>query len=220
MRMFVIASLLIGSIGLVGCATAPRPEPKGGPRGLHANEHLDVARDHDAMARERQTWPDTRPGAPGDLRQVSIPWYRPWDTAGEHERLAETHRAKAAEIHAQYDEACRDISATEAQISPLEAYGIGGWNTTTGVIMYLSPDAGAPDQLIARMKCHRAAMMLAPSAMEDCPLDLPGIALDARGEEGGITVSIVIRDPELVAELQRRAAHDLEAAAQLRSKHR
>lgn len=204
---------------LVGCATTPMTEPKGGPRGLRANEHLDVAHQHDAMARERETWPDTRPAAPGDLRPVAIPWYRSWDTAGEHDRIADAHRARAAEIHAQYDEACRDISASEAQISPLEAYGIGGWNTTTGVIMYLAPEAGPADQLMARMKCHRAAMMMAPSGMEDCPLDLPGIALDARGEEGGVTVSIVIRDPALVAELQRRAAHDLEAAAQLRSQH-
>jgi len=220
MRQFAVASLLCGFIGLIGCATTPPPEPRGGPRGLRASQHLDVAHQHDASARERETWPDTRPAAPGDLRPVAIPWYRSWDTAGEHERLADTHRAKAAEIHTQYDEACRDIAANEARVSPLEAYGIGGWNTTTGVIMYLSPDAGPPDQLIARMKCHRAAMMLAAPGMEDCPLDLPGIALDARGEEGGITVSIVVRNPDLVAELQRRAAHDLEAAAQLRSKHR
>lgn len=213
MRLSVIATLLIG------CATTPHPEPKGGPRGLRASEHLDSARGHDAMARERETWPDTRPAAPGDLRPVAMPWYRSWDTAGEHDRLADVHRARAAEIHAAYDEACRDLPASDAQISPLEAYGLGGWNTTTGVILYLAPEAGPADHLLARMKCHRAAMMLAPSGMEDCPLDLPGIALDARGEEGGITVSIVIRDPELVAELQRRAARDLEAAAQLRAKH-
>ena len=86
--------------------------------------------------------------------------------------------------------------------------------------MYLSPDAGSPDRLLARMKCHRAAMMLAPSDMDDCPLDLPDIVLDARGDTEGITISIVARDPKLVPELQRRAAHDLEAAAQLHTKRR
>jgi hypothetical protein len=213
MRQLALAVLLIG------CATTPRSEPKGGPRGLRANEHLDAAAQHDAMARERQTWPDTRPAAPGDLRPVSMPWYRSWDTAGEHERIAEIHRAQAAEIHAQFDEACRDMPAADVRISPVEAYGIGGWNTTTGVILYLAPEAGPPDRLIARMKCHRAAMLLAPSNMEDCPLDLPDIALDARGDASGVTVSIVVRNLDLVPELQRRAAHDLEAAAQLRSKH-
>ena len=213
MRLFVLAILLIG------CATTPRPEPKGGLRGLRASEHLDAARDHDQMARERETWPDVRPAAPGNLWPVSMPWYRSWDTAGEHGRLAEVHRAKAAEIHGEYDEACRDLPTSDAQISPLQVYGISGWNTATGVIFFLSPDAGPPDRLIARMKCHRAAMLLAPSPMEDCPLDLPDIALDARGDEGGVTVSIVVRNPDLVPELQRRAAHDLEAAVQLRSKH-
>jgi hypothetical protein len=213
MRLLVLATLLIG------CATAPRPEPKGGPRGLRASEHLDAAAQHDALAREREIWPDMRPVAPGDLRPVALPWYRSWDTAGEHDRIATIHRAQAAEIHAQYDEACRDMPASDAQISPLEVYGIGGWNTTTGVIVYLSPDAGPPDQLIAWMKCHRAAMLLAPSDMEDCPLDLPDIAVDVRGDADGVAVSIVVRNLDLVPELQRRAARDLEAAAQLRWKH-
>lgn len=215
MRLFVLAPVLLG------CAAVPTPEPKGGPRGLRGSEHLEAATNHDAAARERETWPDTRMGAPGDLQQpVAMPWYRSWDTAVEHERQAQTHRAKAAEIQAQYDEACGASPGREATVSPLETFGVGGWNTATGVIVYLAPEAGPPDRLLAQMKCHRAAMMLAPSRMEDCPLDLPGIALDARGEEGGITVSIVVRDPKLVPELQRRAAHDLEAAAQRRGRAR
>ncbi|HEU4726387.1 MAG TPA: hypothetical protein VFT22_00795 [Kofleriaceae bacterium] len=224
MRSFAIAPVLLGLLGpacVLGCATNPPPEPRGGPRGLRASEHLDVARQHDASARERETWPDTRSLGPGDERHpVAMPWYRSWDTGAEHERLARTHRAQAAEIQAEYDELCGNLPASEASVSPLAAYSIGGWNTTTGVILYLAPDAGPPDRLLARMRCHRAAMMLAPSGMEDCPLDLPDIALDARGDANGITVSIVIRDPNLVPELQRRAAHDLEAAAQLRAKAR
>jgi len=54
--------------------------------------------------------------------------------------------------------------------------------------------------------------------MDDCPLDLPDIMLDARGDREGITVSIAVRDPKLVPELQRRTAHDLEAAAHLHTK--
>jgi hypothetical protein len=216
MRSLAIACSLIG---LGGCATAPLPEPKGGPRGLRASEHLDAARQHDASARERETWPDTRGSGPGDMRQpVAIPWFRSWDTGPEHERLAQTHRAKAAELQAQYEDACGDMPASAAAVSPLEIYGVGGWNTATGVIVYLAAEAGPPDDLIAKMKCHRAAMMLAPAGMEDCPLDLPDVALDARGDSEGITISIVVRDPKLVPELQRRAAHDLEAAAQLRAK--
>jgi len=220
MRLF--ASLLIGLIGptgLFGCATTPTPEPKGGPRGLRANEHLDAARQHDAIARERQTWPETHVMVPGDLEQpIAMPWYRSWDTSTEHERIAETHRAKAGEIYAAYEEACGAAPGSETTISPLESYGVSGWNTATGVIVYLAPDAGPPDLLLAKLKCHRAAMMLAPGGMDDCPLDLPDIMLDARGDSEGITVSIAVRDPKLVPELQRRTAHDLEAAAHLHTK--
>jgi hypothetical protein len=43
---------------------------------------------------------------------------------------------------------------------------------------------------------------------------------DFANHQGGVTVSIVVRNPDLVPELQRRAAHDLEAATLLRSTHR
>lgn len=55
-------------------------------------------------------------------------------------------------------------------------------------------------------------MMLAPAGMENCPLDLPGIKVDVRGDAEGITVSIATTDLDLVSELQRRAAHEMESA--------
>jgi hypothetical protein len=59
--------------------------------------------------------------------------------------------------------------------------------------------------------------MLSDAAMDDCPLDLPGLTLDVRGDDEGITVLIGIGDPKLVAELHRRAGHDLESGARLRA---
>ena len=53
--------------------------------------------------------------------------------------------------------------------------------------------------------------------MTDCPLDLPGLVVDARGDASGVTVSMVVRDPKLVGELQRRTAKDLEGAAARRA---
>jgi hypothetical protein len=54
-------------------------------------------------------------------------------------------------------------------------------------------------------------MMLDRTDMGDCPLDLPGIRVPARSDANGIELTITIRDPSLVPELRRRAAHDLEA---------
>lgn len=204
--------IMAAAIVLSSCATTPLPAAKPGPRGLHANEHLNVARSHEEIANQASRWPDeASPGTGG----AGIHWVRAWDTTEEHRRIAETHRSKAAQIEAAYAEACGDRPLETVSISPLQRYATGSWNTTTGVIVYLSPAAGDPDHLLADLKCHRAWMMLAPAGMEACPLDLPGLALDARGDAGGITVSLIVRDATLVPELQRRAAHDLELGATL-----
>lgn len=199
---------LIATVCLAACATTAPPPPNGGPRGLHASEHLDVARQHEDLAQQTARWPDDPGPGPGG---GGMRWIRSWDTSVEQERFAKLHRAKAAELQAEYAEACGERSLAELSTSPLQRHAVGGWNTSTGVILYLAPSAGDPDRLLADMKCHRAWMRLAPAGMEDCPLDLPGIALDARGDRDGVTVSIVVRDPKLVGELQRRAAHELEA---------
>jgi hypothetical protein len=204
------------TVFLAACATTTTTStPKGGPRGLRASEHREVAAQHDEQARERSTWPDRSmvAGAGPDTRDqpIAMPWYRSWDTAAEHERLASFHRSKAAELEAAYAEACGEKPGAEVTVSPLARYGLGGWPTANTVIVYLSPSVGTADQLLAALKCHRAFMMLAPADMDDCPLDLPGLQVDARGDTDGITVSLSVKDPALIPELKRRTAHDLEA---------
>jgi hypothetical protein len=54
--------------------------------------------------------------------------------------------------------------------------------------------------------------------MDDCPLDMAGIHVDAHGDATGIEVKITIENPSLVGELQRRAAHDVEHGKTLRNK--
>ena len=192
---------------LAACASSPKTPP-GGPRGLRATEHLAEARSHEQQARERPRWPDDS-AAPGN---VGMPWMRRWEPDLADEQSAAQHRARAADLQEQYEQACGDRSLAEVAVSPLQRYAIGAWPTATGEIMYLQPEAGPPDKLLADMKCHRAWMMLAPAGMENCPLDLPGIQLDARGDAQGIEVSIVVGTPELVEELHRRAALELEHA--------
>jgi hypothetical protein len=197
------------SIAVAACATTPPPEP-GGPRGLRASEHLAAARTHDEAARERMSWPTREAGPAADTR-VNL-WFRTWDTAADHERLAAEHRSEAAALQAAYDEACGERHVEHVAISPLVRYRMGGWNTSTGAVVYLHPDAGSADELLASLKCHRAWMMLAPSpAMDSCPLDLPGLILDARGDGQTTTLVITVKEPKLVPELQRRIAKQLEA---------
>jgi len=195
---------------VAACATTTTATPKGGPRGLRASDHLDLAAQHDALA--KQSWPDrTMLAQPGGADvPVAMPWYRSWDAGGDHERRAAEHRSQAAALEADYDAAC--AGREDANVSPLVRYGLGAWPTKTGVVVYLAPAAGTPDALEAALRCHRAWMMLAPAGMDDCPLDLPGLQVDARGDTDGITLVMSVADPKLVPELQRRAAHDLEVA--------
>jgi hypothetical protein len=88
---------------------------------------------------------------------------------------------------------------------------MGGEATPNGAIVYLRPEYGTPDALLAELSCHRAFMMLAPADMDDCPLDLPGISISAHGDKEGATLEITIDNPKLIPELQRRVAHELEA---------
>lgn len=195
---------------LVACASPPPvTAPTGGPRGLRASDHLDVAQQHENVSKEATMWPDSM--GDGMPHGVPIPWVRSWNEAADHARLAALHRGQAASLQADFERACGTRSIPEVAVSPLVRYGAGGWMTQTGAIVYLSSDAGDPDALLAAMACHRAWMMLAPTGMDECPLDLPGLVLDARGDADGITVSLGVRDPTLVPELQRRVAIDLEA---------
>ncbi|CAN5360689.1 hypothetical protein BH11MYX1_BH11MYX1_09880 [soil metagenome] len=163
---------------------------------------------------ELTRWPETRHGGGGtDMPQqlATGAWFGTWDTAAEHDRLAQMHRSQAAQLEAEYEAACGDTPSEIVRISPLQRYGTGGNPTAEGARILLSPRAGSPEQLLAAMRCHRAWMMLGRTNMDDCPLDLPGLKVSAHGDAEGIELTLTI-SPAQVGELQRRAAHDLEAA--------
>jgi hypothetical protein len=205
---------------VAACATSSQPRPQSpGSRGPRASEHIDQAHEQDELARERSSWPDTRPvdgTGRADQLLVGMTWRRSWDTAEDHERIAAYHRTMAAQITAEYDEACPGGAVT---VSPLVRFGVGGSPTADGVTIFLSPEAGNPDKLMADMRCHRAWMMLQHEpTMEVCPLDLAGLSVEATGGKEGISVTLHVKDRALVPELQKRAAHDLEQGATLRKR--
>jgi hypothetical protein len=205
---------------LAACASAPRPRPVDPmSRGMRASDHLVAAREHDRLAQERASWPDSWPDATGrvDRPPIAMPWRGQWDSPEEHEHIAAAHRAAAAELQADYERACGERTADEVSRSPIALYGIGGVSTASGVVVFLAPAAGPANHLLADISCHRAWMMLAPAAMDDCPLDLPGIHVDAMGDDAGVTLTITAQDQTLVPEVQRRLAHDLEQTIKAKS---
>ncbi|MEO6773675.1 MAG: hypothetical protein ABI467_11755 [Kofleriaceae bacterium] len=187
---------------------------KPGPRGLRADQHLAMAAREDDRATQLTTWPDNRPGpvtGPGE-RMVSVAWTGTWDTAEDHRRLANIHRSAAAQLDAEYQEACGSTPAEIVTVSPLQRYGIGGGPTAGGANVIVTAEAGTPARLLGELRCHRAWMMLGPNDMDDCPLDLPGLHVHAHGDANAIELEMTVDDPKLIPELQRRAAHDLEMA--------
>lgn len=206
---------------LAACG-ASHLEEKPGPRGLRADQHLAIASREDDRAAALTQWPESR-GArpesanPADQLVTGGVWFGSWDTVSEHHKQAQYHREAAAQLEAEYEQACGDASGESVSVSPLERYGIGGSPVPGGTLVLLSPEAGPPDKLLSAMRCHRAWMMLGRTDMDDCPLDLPGIRVDARGDANGIELTITVADPQLVGELRRRAAHDLEAAQRRRA---
>lgn len=209
-RAFLIC--LVTACGASSAAEQP------GPRGLRADQHLVVAAREADRADEITRWPERRPddpSEPADPRAIGT-WFGTWDTAEEHRRLALIHRSAAAQLEAEYEQACGDAPGAIASVSPLQRYGIGGNEVPDGVLVLLSAAAGPPERLLSELRCHRAWMMLGRADMDDCPLDLAGIRVSARGDEHGIALTITVSGPAQVAELRRRAAHDLESAQRRR----
>jgi len=212
----------IGLLAIASCATStPAPARAPAPsRGLHADEHLDAAREHARRAEELSRWPESRRNDTGQFNDPATGlWYRSLDRAEDHLRIAEVHRSEAAQIHAAYDEACANVARDSIQVSPLQRYGRGGMPTSDGVVVFLGTEAGPADRLLAELRCHRAWMMLSEAGMDACPLDLPGIHVQAHGDDTGISIELRVNDPKLVPELQRRAARELEVTAQRKGTH-
>jgi len=209
-------------LALVACTQTvpqkPTPQTASTSRGMHADQHLDEARDHDRRADELASWPEARRNDVGRFDDPNVGvWYRTWgDQPTDQRRQAEAHRSEAAQLHATYEQACANIAPEQVRVSPLQRFGQGGTPTPNGVIVFLEAGSIAPDRLLAELDCHRAWMMLSEAGMEECPLDLPGLSVQARGDKTGISVELRVKDPALVSELQRRAERELEMAAQRR----
>lgn len=198
---------------LAACAGPTTTGEKVGPRGLRADQHLAIDHRETARADELTHWPDHPKGLEtSEVAPRFGAWLGGWDTTEDHRRLAMIHRSAAAELESEYQQACGETPTNFASISPIQRFGVGGSPIAGGTLVLLAPEAGPPDKLLAAMRCHRAWMMLGKSNMDDCPLDLPGLHVDARGDEHGIELSVTVSNPALVDELRRRAAHDLEAA--------
>lgn len=202
---------LIAIAGWVGCVSTP--EPIGGPRGLRADEHLEIAHDNDVIAADHRTWPAPTRMTPGELdampKVIPFPIY----PSVVHEEVAGLHRHEAAGLLADYEAACGQRPIAEVTVSPLDRFQIGGYETDRGVVVLLDAAAGKSDEVVKLMECHRAWLMLDARSTDDNddPLDVPDLFIEATAERESVAVSLTPVDPEWIPELQRRVAARHEA---------
>jgi hypothetical protein len=192
---------------LTGCGGASGTRP----HDMTAAEHMTEAAEHGTMAAQSggpyagTPHPWDRPGAYSG--HGWYPWYYYWDPSIEHRRLAAAHVAAAEAVKLEYQAACTGIQETTQATSPLDIYALGSERLRDAVILHLAPEAGPPEVLLVRMRCHRAWLRLAPR--DDEPNDL--IAVDGAkivvhaGGRDTIEVMFSIGDPVALSELDRRA---------------
>ena len=194
---------------LVACG-AVSPEPVQGPRAIRTTEHVDDARKHDEIARSRTSWPAT-----ADAAVPAKAFVAAWDPDAEHAQMVELHRGEAAANEKQFEAACGRHEIAKPIGSPLTRHRVGGWTTEDGAVVLLGAVAGPHHRLLADLRCYRARLMAGAGVEKDSPLALPGLLVEVRGTQDGITLTMTMTDTALVPELQRRMRRQLEELQRL-----
>lgn len=180
--MRVLALAIVMACGPVS------PEPVQGPRAIRTSEHVKDARKRDEIARTRSTWPATEKSA-----APMTPFLTTWEPDADEEAAA-----------------CGRTVVEKPSGSPLTRHRVGGWNTEDGVVVLLGAVAGPAHRLLADLRCYRAWLMAGKGVEKDAPLALPGLVVELRGDQDGITMTLTPTDTALVPELQRRTRRQIE----------
>lgn len=214
MTIRVVTSMLV----LAGaCATGhlgTRPDD------MTAAEHLSAAREHSEQVTGAHVHAHQGlyPGYASFpwYHHGSYPWYYAWDPDEEHRALAAAHRDAAEQLKLQYESACAAVPHGLEATSPLDAFAIAISPIDRGIVFHLSPQAGPPEIVLARLRCHLAWLRLAPTdAAANSPLLVEGVAWMTHAASTGVEAMATARDERGTHELARRAPLVLEHARNL-----
>ncbi len=194
---------LLALVVLAACGTASLE----GPRAIRTAEHLEEARKLDEVARSR-TWLVTE-----EVTPPARPFAFTWNPDADHERVKQ-QRSEVAAVEQDFEAACHQHEVEKTIGSPLTRHRIGGWNTEDGVVILLGVVAGPRETLLADLRCYRA-WLIAGTGVDKDALALPGLLLDAKGTQDGITLTLTLEDTALIPELQRRVLRQVEASRRL-----
>ncbi len=193
------------------------------PEDMSAQAHRAEAAQHLAEAERARQRIQQRDhgryeGSVSHTRDGSSYSYR-WDTERWiQEAEGIEHLAAAQALEREYAFACALIPEAEQGVSAIEVF-IEGVDRVgdRAVSIRLGAAAGPPEQLVHRLRCHRARMaVLGLDGMRDCPLAVRGLVVTVRAIPGGMEVLVAPRDVGLLPEIERRARALL---ARARSNH-
>lgn len=202
LRAMVAALLIPTTSCAANRAAGTRPED------MTATEHLEKARESSLRASAGYRVAARRTGPYGVTNVAThwYPWYSYWDAGAEYAALADAHRAAAEELQVRYDSACALAPRGSESLSSLD-YVTHVDPLERGIVVQLAPQAGAPDAVLAALRCHRAWLMLEPHAGNvDEPLLVPSLVLVAHAIPTGTLVMLTVTDDRQVGELRRRVA--------------
>lgn len=188
---------------LTACGTT-MPEVAPGPRSIRTADHVEEARKHDEIARSRTAWPVT-PTTTAPATSFTLTWdpdaEKPSSSLGE----------SAANEQA-FQQACGKREVEKPIGSPLIRHRVGGWKTEQGVVVVLGAVAGPRQTLLSDLRCYRSWLMAGAGVEKDSPLALPGLVVEANGDQDGITLTLTVKHSALIHELQRRVQRHVDEA--------
>jgi hypothetical protein len=205
---------------VLGCGAASRDCP----RTIATDAEIRAAREHGKRAAANSqtsvsslhVWDEPYSG------QTWYPWFYYWDPDLERARLAAAGLDATAAIELEHRASCNRIPEQAQARSPLDTYSLGTTRLRDGVLLRVAADAGPPEVLLVRLRCHRAWLRRAvrAGAQEDV-VAIAGLKIVVHaGAHDGIDVLFSSDDPVVLGEVERRARIAVTRAGRLRAKQR
>lgn len=120
----------------------------------------------------------------------------------DHKRLAKAHLGAAQQLEAEYAAACQD-RAPETTTDWPEIVSTD--EVPGGVVLHLSPATGSEEDVLAHLKCHRAALAMEGfDKYPNDPLAVTKLDIIVHDESGGAAVMLGVDGEDQVADLRRR----------------
>lgn len=194
MRHFTLAISI--AVAVVSCAGPEARRSR--PEDMTAEEHRRAAAAQEEIAQR----------APFVRRRDSGRWWSYyWDSGNEHLAERDAHLAAAETLETRYRKACGGLPIDTESTSPFERDTLAAIPTDRGVVIQLATEAGAPETVLAAIRCHWSWLQLEPRAgAANDIVAIEGLAYEVVRRDETLEITVIAVDEDSAVELRRRAA--------------